>query len=105
MNTQEMDRLALIRRAGAAAGILMRMETRRLGDQFSVPLTSVNQSEEASDKSKGYALHASRDGGERDDALDRALYAAMAPHLQAAIVAARVALLAVVGAATKEETR
>ena len=89
LSTQEMDRLARVREAGRAAGILMRMQTKRLGDKFTVPLQAVNAAQEA-ESEKGYGLRAERDN--TDDRINVALYGAMAPLLNAAIEAARATL-------------
>ena len=94
MNTKDkMDRLARVREAGRAAGILMRMETKRLGDKFTVPLTATNVTPEA-EPDRNYGLHADR--GDTTDLINATLYIAMAPHLLAAIEAARAALLVLV---------
>ena len=103
LSTQEMDRLARVREAGRAAGILMRMQTKRLGDRFTVPLQAVNAVSEADAADKNYGLHAERENS--GDPLNVALYAAMAPHLLAAIEAAREALHRLVEGAIERGTR
>jgi hypothetical protein len=94
MSPGQMDQLRALRRAGSAASVLMKMNTRRLGGRFTVPLESVNLPVGVKDP-VAYGLTGSR-VSDRDDDLDAVIYAAMEPYLAQAIEAARTALVRIV---------